>query len=83
MTTSDKILVVHVDDNLSWNDHFHHALKKVLSYLGLLCKIKIYLTKEHRPLYYNSYMKSKKISNDQELIQSDPTSCPQNQKGNN
>ena len=25
-------------------------------------------------------MKSKKISNDQELIQSDPTSCPQNQK---
>ena len=26
---------------------------------------------------------SEKISNDQELIQSDPTSCPQNQKGNN
>ena len=26
---------------------------------------------------------SKKISNDQELIQSDLTSCPQNQKGNN
>ena len=26
---------------------------------------------------------SKKIRNDQELIQSDPTSCPQNQKGNN
>ena len=26
---------------------------------------------------------SKKISNDQELIQSDPTYCPQNQKGNN
>ena len=28
-------------------------------------------------------LKSKRISNDQELIQSDPTSCPQNQKGNN
>ena len=27
--------------------------------------------------------KVKKISNDQELIQSDPTSCPQNQQGNN
>ena len=25
-------------------------------------------------------LKSKNISNDQELIQSDPTSCPQNQK---
>ena len=31
----------------------------------------------------SDYMKSKKISNDQELIQSDPISCPQNQKGNN
>ena len=28
-------------------------------------------------------LKSKKISNAQELIQSDPISCPQNQKGNN
>ena len=28
-------------------------------------------------------LQSKMISNDQELIQSDPTSCPQNQKGNN
>ena len=27
--------------------------------------------------------KSKKISNEQELTQSDPTSSPQNQKGNN
>ena len=27
--------------------------------------------------------KNKKISNNQELIQSDPISCPQNQKGNN
>ena len=28
-------------------------------------------------------IESKKISKDQELIQSDPISCPQNQKGNN
>ena len=32
---------------------------------------------------HQSSQQSKKISNDQELIQSDPTSCPQNQKGNN
>ena len=31
---------------------------------------------------YN-FIRSEKISNDQELIQSDPISCPQNQKGNN
>ena len=34
-------------------------------------------------LILRSGIKSKKISNDQELIQSDPISCPQNQKGNN
>ena len=37
-------------------------------------------------LKYNSIRrikKNKKISNDQELIQSHPISCPQNQKGNN
>ena len=28
-------------------------------------------------------LESKKITNDQELIQSDPTSSPRNQKGNN
>ena len=32
---------------------------------------------------YDPRVHSKKISNDQELIQSDPTSCYQNQKGNN
>ena len=41
-----------------------------------------------QPTKINSFisgpsLKSKKISNDQELIQSDPISCPQNQKGNN
>ena len=36
-----------------------------------------------RLLSWNFHAKCKKISNDQELIQSDPTSCPQNQKGNN
>ena len=34
-------------------------------------------------VYSTQRMESKKISNDQELIQSDPISCPQNQKGNN
>ena len=31
----------------------------------------------------DSLIQSKKTSNDQEMIQSDPTSYPQNQKGNN
>ena len=36
-----------------------------------------------RSTYEPRHEKSKKISNDQELIQSDPTSCPIDQKGNN
>ena len=34
-------------------------------------------------LMWGETIEIKKISNDQELIQSDPISCPQNQKGNN
>ena len=34
-------------------------------------------------VYATNKLETKMISNDQELIQSDPTSCPQNQKGNN
>ena len=49
--------------------------------IARLCELNL------RGLKANSYKprheKSKKMSNDQELIQSDPTSCPQNQKGNN
>ena len=33
--------------------------------------------------FVHKISQSKKISNDQKQIQSDPTSCPQNQKGNN
>ena len=44
-----------------------------------ICKIhfKVHL------IFKMNFKLSKKISNDQELIQSDPTSRPQNQKGNN
>ena len=46
-----------------------------------ITKVDMSLTIED--ISYLQYVQSKKISNDQELIQSDPTSCPQNQKGNN
>ena len=44
-----------------------------------------YLCKLHLAILILSInsVQSKKISNDQELIQSDPTPCPQNQKRNN
>ena len=38
---------------------------------------------EDNGTYNPQEVQSKKVSNDQELIQSDPITCPQNQKGNN
>ena len=57
MTHADKILGVHVDDNLMWNNHFQHVSKKISSYLWLLSKIRSYLSVEHRILFYNAYVK--------------------------
>ena len=48
------------------------------------CARASYLSKHSKEDLRSSYgIRSKKITNDQELIQSNPTSCPQNQKGNN
>ena len=49
--------------------------KKILKYLSVH-NLRIGTT-------HTRYMESKKISNDKKLIQSDPTSFPINQKGNN
>ena len=58
-----------------------NSVKKRLSD-GTLRNIHIQ-PKSQNSLNFRLIVKSKKISNDQELIQSEPTSCPQNQKGNN
>ena len=59
--------------------HFHGEFHepKLFHFYGE----KIRQTAQNEPPSAN--LKSKKISNDQELIQSDPMSCPQNQKGSN
>ena len=57
MTTISKILGVQVDENLLWNNQLLHVSKKVSSYLWLLSKIRQYLSKEHRLLFYNAYIK--------------------------
>ena len=49
--------------------------------MSIYTKTRASLCPQH--LLAPKYGQSKKISNDQELIHSDPTSCPQNQKGNN
>ena len=57
ITTCDKILGIHVDNNLTWNNHFIFLSKKLSSHLWLLSKVRIYLSIEHRVLFYNAYIK--------------------------
>ena len=61
------------DTGFPWPDRLHWHRSPSLNTCSTALQI-------HR---YSVMILSKKISNDQELIQSDPISCPQNQKGNN
>ena len=58
ISSNEKILGVHVDENLVWKNHFQQVSKKISSYLWLLSQIRTYFTKQHRLLYYNAYIKS-------------------------
>ena len=57
ITTCDKILDIHVDNNLTWNTHFNFLSKKLSSYMWLFGIIRTYLTTEHRVLFHNAYIK--------------------------
>ena len=73
--------------------HFLHYNKSMGNIFGAQGQVTLKLIVQSGPKFnlykilclssLSASLKSKKISNDQELIQSDPTSCPQNQKGNN
>ena len=58
ITTCDKVLGIHVDNNLTWNNHFNFLSKKRSSFMWLLSKIRMYLSTEHRVLFYNAYIKN-------------------------
>ena len=57
ITTCDKVLGIHVDNNLTWNNHLNFLSKKLSSFMWLLSKIRTYLSTEHRVLFYNAYIK--------------------------
>ena len=57
ISSSEKILGVQLNENLVWNNHFQQVSKKISSYLWVLSQTQTYLTKQHRLLYYNTYIK--------------------------
>ena len=56
MISSDKILGVYVDNNLTWTDHIKYLTKKIASSIWLLSKIKKFLSQDHRVQFYKSYI---------------------------
>ncbi|MES9882533.1 MAG: reverse transcriptase family protein [Sedimenticola sp.] len=54
--SGDRILGIHIDQNLQWNTHFNNVCKKISSYLWLLSKIRSFLSIEHRTLFYKAYI---------------------------
>ena len=82
----DDSLVTHKRPWSSWSCRCLHSYISGPEYNGNLQTVGLGhgLTIDWKiTLYVWLWFKSKKISNDQELIQSNPISCPQNQKGNN
>lgn len=57
LTNTDKILGVHINENLIWNAQFQFVVKKVSSHLWLLSRISSYLSVEDRLLFYNAYIR--------------------------
>ena len=51
-----KLLGVHFDQHLSWDEHIKHVQKKISSNLYLLKQIKRYLPLYARKLFFNSYV---------------------------
>ena len=78
-----------VGDNNPYSFKNANDIQSFRAYANLLTLSSLLLSEfgiaasRYKRCKYRDSFQSKKISNDQELIQSDPISCPQNQKGNN
>ena len=57
-TTSIKVLVIMVDENLTWNDHIHILENKLSKNIGLLYRAKPYLDKNTMTTLYFSFFYS-------------------------
>ena len=53
---TEKVLGVHIDNNLTWSVHIDSIAKKISSNLWLLSKLKEYLSTEHRVQFYKTYI---------------------------
>ena len=53
---TEKVLGVHIDNNLTWSVHIDSIAKKISSNLWLLSQLKEYLSTEHRVQFHKTYI---------------------------
>ena len=56
ISTNEKLLGVHIDNDLSWTTQIENTIKKCNTLLYLLRRIKCYLSIHVRKLFYNAYV---------------------------
>ena len=56
VTSGDKILGVHINENLKWDEHIKFLRKKISSNLWLLSRIKTFIPLNYRILFYKAYI---------------------------
>ena len=45
-----------ISNTLCWDAHMYHSIKKCNSYLFLLSRLNVFLSRRNRILFYNSYI---------------------------
>ena len=55
ISSVEKLLGVTISNTLCWDAHIDQLIKKCNSYLFLLSRIKVFLSRRNRILFYNSY----------------------------
>ena len=56
VSSVEKLLGVTISNTLCWDAHINQLIKKCNSYLLLLSRIKVFLSRRNRILLYNSYI---------------------------
>jgi len=56
LANGENLLGVTISNTLCWDAHIDHLIKTCNSYLFLLSRIKVFLFRRKRILFYNSYI---------------------------
>ena len=56
LTTGDKILGMHIDEHMNWDNHIIYIRKKISTNIWLLSRIRSYTPFNYRIIFYKAYI---------------------------